>query len=514
MSTKSRSSLETISASSNINGSIGRSLGSELTADTPTLLLESLNDTFAPKTLDLFEPVKIGRKLNPKVTPEPNNGIFDAKVLSRNHAEIWFAESKVWIKDVKSSNGTFLNGHRLSAEGFESEPFELKSGAVLEFGLDIKHDDKTFIYKKVACKVSFVDFTQMVPPSPGTGISEPVRTSPGIALRLDGARTSQLSGLMDAELKLADKTHAQLQQLKESMETIGPIQTFEHVRPDSRLSSDPTRSSEEATEEAHRWRDKYNDCLPRAEERDIFKKQAEDLAAEVERLSKESVSRASFLEEVERWKTRSAAIEAELLVAKRDAESQILSLCTELKSAQDKIATLEANKQHLISQIASLQGTLMETGHESSRLREAYDNLLRKGNMSSAPEAPASPSAALSDGILGKISNVNTDMAIAASAITTSISTPKKGSASRKRNKKHPEVTPSLQTRAGLSSPGSESQDETPKPASKKRETSSFHIFAIVALGILSIGGIAVLSLSPDILSPESPFLMAIREAF
>lgn len=35
--------------------------------------------------------------------------------------------TQIFIKDVKSSNGTFVNGERLSAEGHESEPYELKS---------------------------------------------------------------------------------------------------------------------------------------------------------------------------------------------------------------------------------------------------------------------------------------------------------------------------------------------------------------------------------------------------
>lgn len=34
---------------------------------------------------------------------------------------------QVYIKDVKSSNGTFVNGERLSPEATESEPYELKS---------------------------------------------------------------------------------------------------------------------------------------------------------------------------------------------------------------------------------------------------------------------------------------------------------------------------------------------------------------------------------------------------
>lgn len=36
-------------------------------------------------------------------------------------------KSEMYIRDVKSSNGTFVNSERLSAEGVESEPYELKS---------------------------------------------------------------------------------------------------------------------------------------------------------------------------------------------------------------------------------------------------------------------------------------------------------------------------------------------------------------------------------------------------
>ena len=35
------------------------------------------------------------------------------------------------MKDMKSSNGTFINGERLSSEGHESEPFELKSDDIV-----------------------------------------------------------------------------------------------------------------------------------------------------------------------------------------------------------------------------------------------------------------------------------------------------------------------------------------------------------------------------------------------
>jgi hypothetical protein len=124
---------------------------------TPILSLEPLNDTFSSKRIDLIETVKIGRQVSPKSPPSAENGVFDSKVLSRQHAEITYDNGKVLIKDVGSSNGTFLNGERLSAEGMPSDPKELKLGDLLEFGVDIMNDSNTAVlHKKVSCKVLFV----------------------------------------------------------------------------------------------------------------------------------------------------------------------------------------------------------------------------------------------------------------------------------------------------------------------------------------------------------------------
>ncbi|KZT63109.1 hypothetical protein DAEQUDRAFT_638877, partial [Daedalea quercina L-15889] len=91
------------------------------------------------------------------------NGFFDSKVLSRQHAEVWEEGGKacyIYIKDVKSSNRTFINGERLSPEGLESEPFELKSEDIVEFDIDIVgEDNKTIIHHKVAARVLCV-FTE------------------------------------------------------------------------------------------------------------------------------------------------------------------------------------------------------------------------------------------------------------------------------------------------------------------------------------------------------------------
>ena len=129
----------------------------------PVLYLLSLNGTFDRKTIHVpFEPdkLRIGRQTNQRTVPTPSNGYFDSKVLSRQHAEIWAdRQGKIWIRDVKSSNGTFVNGSRLSPENRESEAHELQTADHLELGIDIvSEDQKTVVHHKVAAKVEHAGF--------------------------------------------------------------------------------------------------------------------------------------------------------------------------------------------------------------------------------------------------------------------------------------------------------------------------------------------------------------------
>ncbi|KAK5072181.1 hypothetical protein LTR64_004040 [Lithohypha guttulata] len=130
----------------------------------PLLVLLPMNGTFERKQINVpmhpDAPQKIGRQTNNKTTPKADNGYFDSKVLSRQHAEIWSdINGRVWIRDVKSSNGTFVNGTRLSPENRESEPTELRQHDSLELGIDIvSEDQKTIVHHKVSAKVEFVGF--------------------------------------------------------------------------------------------------------------------------------------------------------------------------------------------------------------------------------------------------------------------------------------------------------------------------------------------------------------------
>jgi pSer/pThr/pTyr-binding forkhead associated (FHA) protein len=134
---------------------VPRPQGQEQTA---VLHLVPMNGTFERKqiTVPFFPDVlRIGRQTNNKTIPTPLNGYFDSKVLSRQHAEVWADRNgKIWIRDVKSSNGTFVNGARLSQENRDSDPHELREQDMLELGIDIvSEDQKTIVHHKVAARV-------------------------------------------------------------------------------------------------------------------------------------------------------------------------------------------------------------------------------------------------------------------------------------------------------------------------------------------------------------------------
>jgi pSer/pThr/pTyr-binding forkhead associated (FHA) protein len=65
-----------------------------------------------------------------------NRLVFRSKVVSRYHAEIWSDDGKFYIKDTKSSTGTFLNHLRLSPADSESKPHQLKHGDIVQLGVD------------------------------------------------------------------------------------------------------------------------------------------------------------------------------------------------------------------------------------------------------------------------------------------------------------------------------------------------------------------------------------------
>lgn len=105
------------------------------------------------------ETIKVGRYSErenhapvPINTPSAAPVGFKSKVVSRRHCEFWFEKGKWYIKDVKSSSGTFLNHIRLSAPGTESKPFPINDGDIVQLGIDFKGGEE-MIYRCVKMRI-------------------------------------------------------------------------------------------------------------------------------------------------------------------------------------------------------------------------------------------------------------------------------------------------------------------------------------------------------------------------
>ncbi|CAI4046500.1 Far10p SKDI_12G2710 [Saccharomyces kudriavzevii IFO 1802] len=133
------------------------------------LVLTSLNGTFESKHIVIpFKPdgLKLGRpvansnnnsssslrggkRLDSHTFSQvrSDNGNFDSRVLSRNHALLSCdpVTGKVYIRDLKSSNGTFINGKRIG-----SNDVEVKVGDVIDLGTDI---DTKIEHRKISATV-------------------------------------------------------------------------------------------------------------------------------------------------------------------------------------------------------------------------------------------------------------------------------------------------------------------------------------------------------------------------
>ncbi|KAJ3214728.1 hypothetical protein HDU67_001319 [Dinochytrium kinnereticum] len=365
--------------------------------------------------LDLLEPVKIGRKVNAKVGPEPNNGIFDSKVLSRNHAEIWYEDEKVLIKDVKSSNGTFVNGTRLSEEGQVSAPHELQTGDMMEFGIDIMNDDgvssgyfsihssvtysfgDAVMFHKVACLVTVLDGSGSIRPS--QAMEAPKASRRSIA-SLNEEKALALEA--KAELDSMRTTIAFLENhFGRPLAARGPaeLDTAASAAVAAELAAAKAASSaaetvagtlkmqlKDASDEAKMWRERWESLRE-----DMGKRKDEaEKALEQRRLEAEASSNA-FSVEIETWKAKTeqaladveflkkkelAAIKAATAAASAQRE-HLESLEVEIKRLKDENATLREESLSKSVLIDSLKKEIADMNPELLKLRQATSDSRR-----------------------------------------------------------------------------------------------------------------------------------------
>ncbi|EJS42358.1 vps64p [Saccharomyces arboricola H-6] len=143
---------------------------------THIIILKSLNATFETKFLVVpFKPdgLKLGRPVTNNLNKNsaskrdlysqqvrPDNGNFDSRVLSRNHACLScdHTTGKIYIRDLKSSNGTFVNGVKI-----DQNDVVLKVGDTVDLGTDI---DTKFEHRKISAyveEISVIPLMNTVP---------------------------------------------------------------------------------------------------------------------------------------------------------------------------------------------------------------------------------------------------------------------------------------------------------------------------------------------------------------
>ena len=95
------------------------------------------------------------RDANPNPPPNTPSSApigFKSKVVSRRHCEFWCSQGQWYIKDVKSSSGTFLNHIRLSQPNIESRPWPVNDGDVVQLGIDFRGGEE-MIFRCVKIRV-------------------------------------------------------------------------------------------------------------------------------------------------------------------------------------------------------------------------------------------------------------------------------------------------------------------------------------------------------------------------
>ncbi|OOF92784.1 hypothetical protein ASPCADRAFT_210050 [Aspergillus carbonarius ITEM 5010] len=116
----------------------------------------SISDDFPYRSLD-FSPeinhANIGRaskRESKNLIPAKNNGLFDSRVMSRNHAKLWVSLDKqlVYIRDGGSMHGTWINGKKITSE----EDTVIQHGDVITFGSTVFRGTDTFPPLRVRCE--------------------------------------------------------------------------------------------------------------------------------------------------------------------------------------------------------------------------------------------------------------------------------------------------------------------------------------------------------------------------
>ncbi|MFN4317815.1 FHA domain-containing protein [Acinetobacter parvus] len=87
-----------------------------------TWKLQAITGEFTGQEINVERDMLVGRHQDAEI-------LLQSTDISRKHAALLFRNDHIWVKDLKSTNGTFVNGERVEQE----QEIELHDGDMLQF---------------------------------------------------------------------------------------------------------------------------------------------------------------------------------------------------------------------------------------------------------------------------------------------------------------------------------------------------------------------------------------------
>ena len=87
-----------------------------------TWKLQAITGEFTGQEISIERDMLVGRHQDAEI-------LLQSTDISRKHAALLFRDDHIWVKDLKSTNGTFVNGERVEQE----QEIELHDGDMLQF---------------------------------------------------------------------------------------------------------------------------------------------------------------------------------------------------------------------------------------------------------------------------------------------------------------------------------------------------------------------------------------------
>ena len=87
-----------------------------------TWKLQAITGEFTWQEINVERDMLVGRHQDAEI-------LLQSTDISRKHAALLFRDDHIWVKDLKSTNGTFVNGERVEQE----QEIELHDGDMLQF---------------------------------------------------------------------------------------------------------------------------------------------------------------------------------------------------------------------------------------------------------------------------------------------------------------------------------------------------------------------------------------------